>query len=358
MNKPVHFERHIQSILAKQNLFQNLSLEFDDCLINVETTSPALKQKLKNYFSPFIVSKNQQPHITVKAIEVSPFLPDMPFIDKPPDPGKKKIKEQYCDLDSGRLVRKKLTGMLFYFNRHDNLALGPCADNDNQVINFINNRFIQWKLDQGCLLCHAAAVANNDQGLILAGFSGMGKSTLALHLMNNDLTFISNDRLIIKKKDHNLVMFGVAKLPRVNPGTILNNPSLTAMFNENEIKKFNKVKKDKIWDLEYKYDVFLDQCFGPGKFRLKSNVKALVILNWHHNEWPMTFSQIDLEKRTDLLETVMKSPGLFYLSDKIQKSLAYISKEYIDFFSLCKVYEVSGGINFDHAAEKCHELIA
>lgn len=358
MNKTDNFENHIQNILAKQNLYQNLFLKFDDCLIKVETTSPTLKQKLENYYSPFIVSENQQPHIIVKAIEVQPFLPDMPFIDKPPDPGKKRIKEHYCNLDSGRVVRKKLTGMLFYFNGYDNLALGPCTDKDNQVINFINNRFIQWKLDQSCLLCHAAAVANNDNGLILAGFSGMGKSSLALNLMNKDLTFISNDRLMVKKKDHDLVMYGVAKLPRVNPGTILNNPSLTDIFNENEIKKFNKVKEDKIWDLEYKYDVFLDQCFGPGRFRLKSNVKALVILNWQHNEKPLSFNRIDLGKRTDLLETVMKSPGLFYLPGKTQKKTSTSPEEYINLFSRCEVYEISGGINFTQATQKCNELIA
>lgn len=357
MHKTDNFENHIHNILAKQNFDHSLFLKFDDCVIKVETNSGMLKQKLEKYFSSFIFYQKQQPCIIVKSIEVQPLVPDMPFIDKPPDPGKKKIKEQYCDLDSGRLVRKKLTGMLFYFNRHDNLVIGPCAENDSQVINFINNRFIQWKLDQGCLLCHAAAVARNNHGIILAGFSGMGKSTLALHLMNKGLIFVSNDRLMIEKKNHNLVMYGVAKLPRVNPGTILNNPSLTSMFNDCEINKFSKIKKNKIWNLEFKYDVFLDQCFGPDRFRLKSDVKALVILNWKNNEWPMTFNRVDLEKSTGLLGTVIKSPGLFYLHDKIQKSLSDTSKEYIDLFSLCKVYEVSGGINFDQAAEKCHELI-
>jgi HprK-related kinase B len=317
-----------------------------------------LKQKLKKYYSSFIFFENQQPHIIVKAIDVHLPVPDMPFIDKLPDPGKKKIKEHYCDLDSGRVVRKKLTEMLFYFNRRDNLALGPCAENDNQVINFINNRFIQWKLDQGCLLCHAAAVTRGNQGIILAGFSGMGKSTLALHLMNKGLNFISNDRLMVEKKNQNLVMYGVAKLPRVNPGTILNNPSLTEMFNENEIKKFSKMKKNKIWDLEYKYDVFLDQCFGPGKFRLKSNVKALVILNWQRNEWSVTFNRIDLKKRKDLLETVIKFPGLFYLPAKTQKNTLTSPEEYINLFTSCEVYEVSGGIDFTQATQKCHELIA
>ncbi len=131
-----------------------------------------------------------------------------------------------------------------------------------------NHPFIQWKLDQGCLLCHAAAVSWKGQGLILAGFSGLGKSTLALHLMNKGLDFVSNDRLMVRKKDHCLEMYGVPKLPRVNPGTILNNQSLTGILTPDELKKFSGISEDRIWKLEHKYDVWLDKCFGPDRFKL------------------------------------------------------------------------------------------
>ncbi len=358
MNKTNDFESNIQNILAKQNFNQHLFLKFDDCIIRVETTTLALKQKLEEYLGPFIFSKDLETNITVKVIETRPFVPDIPFINKPPDPGKKKIKEQYCDLDSGRVVRKKQTGTLFYFNRGENLALGPCSENDNQIINFINNRFIQWKLDQGCLLCHAAAVARNNFGIILAGFSGMGKSTLALHLMNKGLTFISNDRLMVNEDGSKLIMYGVPKLPRVNPGTILNNPTLTGILEKHELEKFKRVKDDKMWNLECKYDVFLDQCFGPGRFRLKSGAKSLVILNWRHEKRPLSFKPVDLKQRIDLLNTVIKAPGLFYLPERSDQHAPASPGDYIDLFALCEVFELSGGINFQQASEKCLELIS
>ena len=72
---------------------------------------------------------------------------------KTPDPGKTKIKEEYVDLDDGRIVRKRLTGMLFVFGGGQNVAVGPCGANLNQVINFINNRYIEW------LLCRPACWA-------------------------------------------------------------------------------------------------------------------------------------------------------------------------------------------------------
>lgn len=41
-----------------------------------------------------------------------------------PDPGKSKVKEEYADFPDGRLVRKRLTGMVFVFGEGDHLAMG------------------------------------------------------------------------------------------------------------------------------------------------------------------------------------------------------------------------------------------
>jgi HprK-related kinase B len=59
---------------------------------------------------------------------------------KQPDPGKFKIKEEYVELADGRVVRKRLTGMVFVFGNGENVAVGSCLDNLNQVVNFINNQ--------------------------------------------------------------------------------------------------------------------------------------------------------------------------------------------------------------------------
>ncbi|MFP4128625.1 MAG: HprK-related kinase B [Desulfonatronovibrio sp.] len=351
-------ERQIRNLLKNTAASQRIFLSLDDCIIRFETNSSQLRKKLETYFSPFITHENQTCHIKIKALDSPSFTIGDKLKDKKPEPGKTRIKEQFIDLDSGRLIRKKLTDMLFYFNAETNLAFGPCTENDNQVINFINNRFIQWKLDQGCLLCHAAAVDNKGRGLILAGFSGRGKSTLALHLMNKDMTFISNDRLMVTKKDSGLFMYGVPKLPRVNPGTILNNPKLFPMLSQEEKIRFKKIKPHEIWDLECKYDVYLDKCFGPDRFKLQGNVSGLVILNWHRTLDPTVFNRIDLSRRPDLLETIMKSPGLFYASGSETKSLVFQPGMYVDMFSDCPVYEVSGGINFAEACNKCLQLIS
>ncbi|WP_028575473.1 HprK-related kinase B [Desulfonatronovibrio hydrogenovorans] len=349
----------LKNIQKHTDMDQELMLSFDDCRIKVQTNSSRLKNNLLRYFNQFIIDPDTpDSHFTVKALDSQPPRIKIQLKDKAPEKGKKKIKEQYADLGSGRIIRKKLTNLCFYFDNQENLVVGPCTANENQVINFINNRFIQWKLDQGCLLCHAAAVTSENQALIIAGFSGMGKSTLALHLMNKGTTFISNDRLMIENKPSGLKIYGVAKLPRVNPGTILNNPSLLKILNKEEEKRFRKIGAQKIWSVEHKYDVCIDECFGQARFKLASYAKALVILNWHRIPKTPELRKVDLTQRLDLLDAVIKSPGLFYLPSAGKPGLVQNKHDYLNLFECCDVYELSGGIGFLEAAEKCHKLIS
>ena len=56
----------------------------------------------------------------------------------------------------------------------------------------------------------------------IAGFSGGGKSTLMLQLLDNDeVSYLTNDRLFIHAGSGQIMARGIPKLPRINPGTIV-----------------------------------------------------------------------------------------------------------------------------------------
>ena len=349
-------QRYISEFRETYPADYEMALKFADCRILVKMNKGALLDALMKYFDNFLIPLESNDHdITITAHEAP--SPDFPveFIVKQPDPGKTKIKEAYVDLDDGRMVKKRLTGMHFLFGRGEHLAIGPCMENSNQVINFINNRYIEWELCNGALLGHAAAVSWRGRGAAAAGFSGAGKSTFALHMMNLGTTFVSNDRLMIRQNrdeaDAKLTMYGVAKLPRINPGTILNNPSLLKIMSDEEIRIFSDLPKHELWELEHKYDASIDDCFGPDKFVLDAPMVALAILNWKHVDAPLKVEIVDPQERKDLLPAFMKSTGLFFTPESGCNMPKPTAQAYADYLSNCTVIEFSGGIQFEKAAE-------
>lgn len=356
--KSTERQEMVQRIRSEFPPVEQLTLAFDDCRIGVLTNSLALINNLREYFSDFL-SEGPTWNMLITAHEApSPALPHV-FMTKEPDPGKNKIKEEFVELADGRMVRKRLTGMVFVFGGDDSLAIGPCLANANQVINFINNRFISWKLRQGCLLGHAAGVGLHGRGLALAGFSGMGKSTLALHLMSRDadFNFISNDRVMARADGAGLFMYGVAKLPRINPGTALNNPDLAGVIPRRDRERFANLAPEALWNLEHKYDVFIDHCFGLGRFSLAASMAGLVILNWQRGQAPTVMQEVDIRQRRDLLPAFMKSAGLFFLPEHGEE-IDHSEDAYLELLAKTRVYEISGGIDFDQACDACQEILA
>ncbi|MGB1698869.1 MAG: HprK-related kinase B, partial [Nannocystaceae bacterium] len=151
----------------------------------VRCDDPTLAETLRRYFAPFV----DEDVDASSAVEICayqrtpPTFDDAELITPPLGRGTKRLKEQYVDRADGRFVLKTRTGMVFGFGGGRNVAVGPCDENPNQVINFINNRLMSRALDDGAVLTHAAAIARGDAAIAIAGFSGMGKSTTALHLM-------------------------------------------------------------------------------------------------------------------------------------------------------------------------------
>lgn len=347
-----------RSFLTGRSADEVLSLRLGDLGVTVRTNSPELKAKLADYFRDFLdVAGGAPAETTIIALEMEPPKLDLPLAEKAPEPGKSKVKEEFADLSDGRIVRKRLTGMVFCFGGELHLALGPCLANHNQVVNFVNNRYIEHLVKRGALLFHAAGVAVGGAGLALAGFSGMGKSTLALHVMQLGADFVSNDRLMVERAGGRLTMHGVAKMPRVNPGTVLHNPSLAPVIPDEEREGFEELSPDELWTLEHKYDAFIDECFGPGRFRLISPMAGLVLLNWRRDAGPLVARRVNLAQRPDLLPAFMKSVGLFFEMDARMSGRDFSEAAYLNLLDGCPVLELSGGVDFEAAARACLEFL-
>lgn len=339
----------------------SLTLDFADIKIAVKTNSRQHVNQLEKYFAHILVA-NAEADVVIYAFEATPCDLDLAFEDWKREPGKTGRKDSFIDFDGVRLIRKVRTGMVFLQSESLALAVGPCIDNDNQVINFINSQYMTWLQQRNWLNCHAAALAFRGQGLALAGFSGGGKSTLMLTMLENDETqYITNDRLFVQRDEQMVSAKGIAKLPRINPGTILNNARLSSLIAADEQTKLRSLPPGDLWDLEDKYDVDIETLYGNGRIQPSASLKYLVILNWQRDSKAATvINKVDLTERHDLLAAVMKSPGPFYQykhGNFYQAGTELEEFGYLDALAPVTVYEVIGGVDFASLSDQLFAVL-
>lgn len=366
-----------QLLGGRQPLPQAAHFRIANVALELRSNSEELLGKIEQYLAhislrsamvnPPATGISQQPaRITLTAIEAPPPELDLPFKDWKREPGKQARKDSYLALTANtRLLRKVRTGMVFLQSPSEALAIGPCLKNDNQVINFINNQYMNYLQQHGWLICHAAAVvldARHHTAIALAGLSGGGKSTLMLTLMEGQYSrFVSNDRLFIKAETQGVVAAGVPKLPRVNPGTLLNNPRLIGLLPAARQRALTDLPKQALWELEEKYDVPITTCYGEGRIQHQPSLTALFILNWHHaSDADTTITPVDLNQRRDLLPAVMKSPGPFYQDSEghfLDGDIRPNPEKYLAALEGVACYEITGRADFARAADAITSLV-
>jgi HprK-related kinase B len=348
-------------LIGDAGLMDNsLLLDLDGCSIRLHSNSDALLSRLRHYFRQVLSKEaSNQSDMEVIAIERVALPPELDYIDWKREAGKKGRKDSYLDFPGGRLIRKVRTGMVFLQNENRRIAAGPCLQYDNQLINFINAQYMNWLQNHDWLICHAAALVYHNVALGMAGFSGGGKSTLMLHLLEHEaVSYLTNDRLFISAQGPVTRARGIPKLPRVNPGTIVHNPRLHALIPEAERRALLALPQQQLWELEDKYDVMIDEVYGSGKLCTKAvPLKHFLVLNWNRaDDKPPALHQVDLTQRSDLLATIMKSPGPFYqLADGsfYQDDMPFDEQAYLDQLRNVAIYEVTGGVDFDALTQLC-----
>jgi HprK-related kinase B len=369
VSKSISIERLALEARDKQPLPHKLELSLGGVGFAISSNSAALIQRLDDYLRSYTEPGRGTARFHLSAIQLSePPRIDASFADWPREADKTGRKEEFYDTHDGRIIRKVRTGMQFLVSERELVALGDCEKNDNQVINFINTQYIRELLHRDYLLCHAAGLVSKDgRGLGMAGRSGGGKSTLMLHCMaKSPFSFCSNDRLLIRHESGTVDMQGVAKWPRINPGTAMNNPALAGILPPGRREALATLPLSELWSLEEKYDADIDRSFGPGRIKLAARLAGFLVLNWRHGEGPSQFNRFDPFERTDLLKLIAKSPGPFHwpalepveLPDggrlpPYQASLA----AYAETLSRVPVYEATGGIDFERARAFCAELL-
>lgn len=340
---------------------ESLDLDLGGYTIRIRSNHLPLIERLAKYFA-HVAPGTMQPDIEILAIEREVLNSGLEFTDWAREPGKTGRKDAYYDLPGVRVVLKVRTGMLFLQSETTRIAAGPCLQYDNQVINYINSQYMNWLQHNGWLICHASGLEIKGHGVGLAGFSGGGKSTLMLNLLDDDgVNYLTNDRLFIRSNSSGVQARGIPKLPRINPGTIVHNPRLQGLLSKERRDQLLQLPQKELWELEEKYDVHVEQIYGPKRVSTEADLHSFIILNWQHDSAEETrVTAVDIEQRQELLEAVMKSPGPFYqyTDGTFQSDTASFDKQaYLDALNGITIYEVTGRVDFGIVGNRLAELL-
>lgn len=338
-----------------------LVLALEGLRIGVESNSAALLARLADYFAHLV----DEGAVDIRLQAYQCEAPDLglTYRDWRREPGKQGRKDACFDLPGARVIHKVRTGMTFLQSATHRIAAGPCLQNDNQVINFINNQYMNWLQQNGWLNCHAAALSRNGKAIAMAGFSGGGKSTLMLQLMEQQgSAFLSNDRLFIRPQQDQVLAAGIPKMPRINPGTIVHNPRLQPLIPASERAALLQLPAAELWELEQKYDADIPRLYGEGRVDTAFRpLAAFMVLNWQRDtDQPLQVEAVDLNQRRDLLSAIMKSPGPFFQhrDGRFQSDdQRFDETAYLQVLQSVPVYEARGRVDFAALAQRYLERV-
>lgn len=341
---------------------ESLDLDLNGYSMRIRSNHAPLIERLADYFA-HVAPATAAPDIEILAIERDVVDSGLTFTDWAREPGKTGRKDAYFDVPGARVVHKVRTGMLFLQSENARIAAGPCMQYDNQVINFINSQYMNWLQHNGWLICHASGLEIKGHGVGLAGFSGGGKSTLMLNLLDDDeVNYLTNDRLFIRASEDGVLARGIPKLPRINPGTIVYNKRLQGLLSQERREELLRLPPQELWDLEEKYDVHVEQVYGAKRVSTEAKLDSFVILNWQRESDEETrVTAVDIGQRRELLMALMKSPGPFYQytdGSFHTDDAAFDEQAYLDALQGISIYEVTGNIDFAVAGKQLTDILA
>jgi HprK-related kinase B len=291
-----------------------LALHFDNCVIAVEANDPAILTRLQRYFDGFAteIKSADRPRSNVIVIEEEPLPPDprlRPWVEKG--------KEAFVDIQGSRLVRKVRTNVTVSIREDTCISSwtvrGPVSRNFSQLVNVIGNAYGLTLMDRGSAMIHASAVCDQDgHAIAVMGQSGMGKSSVAVRLMEQGFDYISNDRVLLEPSlvEGTVLAHGLPKLPRVNPGTLLDGEHTKIILTPEARDRYESLTREDLWGVEDKYDLEIGRVLGR-RWLLSGKLTAGLVLNWRHGGEGLMFERLAPGQVLTELKLVAKTFGVF-----------------------------------------------
>jgi HprK-related kinase B len=281
-------------------------VRFGDVGVQVSLADAALRDRLSAYFRPF-VSQNgvaREPDLVVRASHESQ-TPEPPGLR----PWDGRGKESFADRGGRRVIRKDRTGVVIAGRGALWTIRGDLRRNFNQLVNLVCTVYGMSILDRGGAMIHASAAVLDGRAVAIAGQSGSGKSSVAVRLLERGFDFLTNDRLIMVPQRGGLVGYGLPKLPRINPGTLLAGSKTRDLVTAEKRRTYERMPREELWRLEEKHDLDVQATLGR-RWVLSAPLDVIYVLKRDPGQ-PARVTRLNAGQAVEALRAVAKSFGAF-----------------------------------------------
>lgn len=292
----------VESFLTEMDaLPHEVELSVGHLRLHVRLGDEDIYNQLLRYYKPFVCSDDHEPEVEVsqwashdgvdeeycKEMYVygwnRPAVYDEKMLlDQPREKGP--AKQSFYTLSTGTLVvYRKRSDIVYYLKKKRYYAVGDLQSRMGELHNLVSFAYTQTLRSLGYIALHASAMSINGRGIGFAGTGGMGKTTAALTFLEMGFDYITNDRLLVKSsvvESGEVVVSGVPKWPRVNPGSLLTLPKLRTLVEKSKRKKYKKMSWDTLWAVEDKHDVHVPEIYGIKKLTMYATLDTLCIFTW------------------------------------------------------------------------------
>lgn len=192
--------------------------------INLGSNHPKLLDHLYSYFQYIVCDTKdtcEEIRITILSFDQKEPLPFVYPQDSQVFLGGSNAKYfSYRDLlitefpSLGKVVINKATGKFLGFTYASQLLAS-----DTNLEDFLHPL---WELFRhyGLYSYHSGAICYNESGLLIAGKSGRGKTTLTVDLISHGFEFLSDDRCLLRKADNGIEIIGFGEPIRIYPPNV------------------------------------------------------------------------------------------------------------------------------------------
>jgi HprK-related kinase B len=281
-------------------------LQFGGFKLALSAGSSRLAARVEEYFRPFVSEVSDEPCAVLKAsVTAGQSIDDCEFVE-----WDGRGKESFADVSSVRLVRKDRTGVQITIDGTRWSIAGDLQRHFSQLTNLIGAMYGVWLMEQGCSMIHASAVVRDGQAIAIIGQSGQGKSSVAVRLLEQGFDFLTNDRLLAKPAGKDITAYGIPKLPRVNPGTLLAGERTKLLIDKSSRVRYERLSEEALWDLEEKRDLDIRLSLGR-RWLLTAPLACAVVLGWNQAEDGLTVRRLEANQAFERLREAVKTFGVF-----------------------------------------------